>query len=123
MIYNEKYKVKFYCDSRTGKWPVLSYLKSLDNKKKQKINKYIELLKENDGYLDYPYSRHIKGKIRELRVDFNNSHHRIFYFSFINKNIILLHAFTKKTQKTPKRELRIAEKNYQDVISNYKIYE
>ncbi len=123
MIYNEKYQVKFYLDGRTRKFPVVEYLKSLDYKIRQKVNKYIEVLKDNGGYLDEPYSRHIKGKIRELRVDFSNHRHRILYFSFVNKNIILLHAFTKKTQKIPERELVIAEKNYQDVINNYKSYE
>lgn len=57
MIYYEEYQVKFYCDSRTGKKPVLEYLKRLDPKDRQKINKYIDFLRERRGYLDEPYSK------------------------------------------------------------------
>ena len=85
--------------------------------------KYIEYLKLHEGFLDEPYSKQIKGKIRELRVDFSKNRHRIFYFTFINKNIILLHAFLKKTPKTPLGEIKKAEQNYNDVINNPKIYE
>ncbi len=85
--------------------------------------KYIEYLKLHEGVLDEPYSKQIKGKIRELRVDFSKNRHRIFYFTFINKNIILLHAFLKKTPKTPLGEIKKAEQNYNDVINNPKIYE
>ena len=65
-------------------------------------------MRVNKGYLDEPYSKHIKGKIRELRVDFSKNKHRIFYFTFIKKNIILLHAFSKKTPKTPISEIKKA---------------
>lgn len=64
----------------------------------------MELLKERGGYLDEPYSKHIKGKIRELRVDFARKHHRIFYFAFVGKKIILLHAFLKKSEKPLKEK-------------------
>jgi phage-related protein len=123
MIYNEKYRVKFYRDSRTGKEPVLEYLRQLDLKSKEKVNKYIDVLCDNRGYLDEPYSRHISGKIRELRVDFKNGRHRILYFTFFGKTIILLSAFLKKTRKTPVEEIYLAGKRYNDFINNYRLYE
>ncbi len=123
MIYNEEYKIKFYKDSRTGKEPVLNYFKKLDPKTRQKINKYINFLCDSNGYLDEPYSRHITGKIRELRIDFFNIRHRILYFAFIEKTIILLNAFAKKTKKTPFREIQLAEQRYYDAINNYQLYE
>ncbi len=72
MIYNGggEYKVKYYTDPKTGKAPVRVYINSLCDKERAKIYKYIEFLREHKGYLDEPYSRHIDGKIRELRVDF-----------------------------------------------------
>ena len=123
MIYNNiEYKVKFFKDPKNNS-PVSEYINGLDVKERAKVSKYIEFLREHKGVLDEPYSKHIKGKIRELRVDFSNKRHRIFYFTFINKNIILLHAFLKKTEKTPTREIKIAEGNYIDVINNQKLYE
>jgi len=126
MIYNEatkEYKVKFYKDIRTGRSPVLDYIKRLRDKEEAKVSKYIEFLRVNKGYLDEPYSKHIKGKIRELRVDFGRNRHRVFYFIFIKKTIILLHAFLKKTNKTPTSEIKKAEEIYKNVIKNPKIYE
>ena len=123
MIYNEnEYKTKFYKDSRDGRSPALKYIKKLQKKDQTKILKYIEFLRENKGVLDEPYSRHIKGKIRELRVDFSRNRYRVFYFTFIKKTIILLHAFSKKTPQTPVSEIKKAEENYYDVLNNKEIY-
>jgi phage-related protein len=126
MIYNEKkeeYKVKFYKDIKTNRSPVLEYIDKLREKEAAKISKYIEFLRVNRGYLDEPYSKHVKGKIRELRVDFSHNRHRVFYFIFIKKTIILLQAFLKKTNKTPIIEIKKAEENYQNVLKNPKMYD
>src|SRR3972149_7714157 len=125
MIYNEDsdYKVKFYTDSQSGKSPVFEYIESVRDKERAKVSKYIGFLREHEGYVDEPYSKHIKGKIRELRVDFAHNRHRIFYFSFVGKKIILLHAFLKKTAKTPNSEIKKAEENCHNVLRNPEIYE
>ncbi len=123
MIYtNVEYKVKFYKELENNTSPVLGYVESLPIKEKTKIVKYIEFLRINKGVLDEPYTKHIKGKIRELRVDFSSKRHRIFYFTFVGKNIILLHAFTKKTEKTPLSEIKKAEEYYYNVLNNQKVY-
>ena len=126
MIYTgdtSEYKVKFYRDIKTGRSLVLDYIERLNDREAAKVLKYIEFLRIHSGYLEEPYSKHIKGKIRELRVDFGKNKHRIFYFVFIKKTIILLHAFLKKTAKTPLSEIKRAEENYYNVLKNPKIYE
>lgn len=126
MIYDDgtiEYKVKFYKDVRKNRIPVLEYLESLNKKETAKILRYIEFLRTNKGYLDEPYSRHVKGKIRELRIDFGKNRHRIFYFIFIKKTIILLHGFLKKTAKTPISEIKRAKENYRNVLRESKAYE
>ncbi|MBU4369895.1 type II toxin-antitoxin system RelE/ParE family toxin [Patescibacteria group bacterium] len=124
MIYNNsKYKVKFYKNTKTDGNPVLEYIEKLSVKEKAKVLKYIEFLRENKGYLDEPYSKHIKGKIRELRIDFTKNRHRILYFTFIKRNIILLHVFLKRTSKVPQSEIKRAEENYHNVLENKELYE
>lgn len=118
----DEYEVKFYVDSR-GNSPVLDYIEGLSLKEKAKVLRYIEFLRVNKGVLDEPYAKHIRGKIRELRVDFSRNRHRIFYFTFVNKRIILLHAFLKKTTKTPENEIARAERNLHDVVNNNSEYE
>jgi len=126
MIYNGtgeiEYKVKFYKNSRNNKNLVLEYINNAETKERAKILKYIEFLRVNRGHLDEPYSKHIKGKIRELRVDFSKNRHRIFYFVFVKKTIILLHSFLKKTPRTPNNEIKKAENNYIDAVNNPKLY-
>lgn len=117
------YTAKFYINSKNGKEPVLEYIECLDAKNKAKVIKYIDFLLQHNGYLDEPYAKHIIGKIRELRVDFSSKKHRIFFFASVNKIIILLHAFTKRTAKTPRKEIEKAMENYLDAINNQKLYE
>ena len=123
MIYNRlEYQVRFYEDDQ-GEIPLLDYLEKVNEKEITKILNYIEVLRSNNGYLDEPYAKHVRGKIRELRVDFSANRHRIFYFTFIKQTIVLLHAFLKKTEKTPVQEIEKAENNLENVINNPQRYE
>jgi phage-related protein len=118
-----EYRVTFYRKSSNGEEPVKEYIDRLDSKSRAKVLKYVEFLREHDGYLDEPYSRHIQGKIRELRVDFSTNRHRIFYFVFVGRNIILLSVFLKKTLKTPEKEIKKALAYLDDVMRNPNHYE
>jgi len=119
---SKEYRIQYYVDYK-GRSLVEDYIDRLSKKEQLKVFSYLEILKDNKGYLDEPYSKHIKGKIRELRVGFSKNHHRIFYFTFINKKIILLHSFLKKTKKIPSKEITKAINNYQDFLINYNKYE
>jgi phage-related protein len=128
MIYDNtdefnQYRVTLFRDPKTNLSPVQDYIDSLPIKEQGKIVKYIKFLKENEGVLGEPYTSHIKGKIRELRVDFARKRHRIFFFTFVGKNIVLLHAFLKKSAQTPIAEIRQAEINYYKVITNSHLYD
>ncbi|MBI5408794.1 MAG: type II toxin-antitoxin system RelE/ParE family toxin [Nitrospirae bacterium] len=81
-----------------------------------KIVKLIDLLSEYGVLLKEPYTKQIRGKIRELRIKDSQGAVRILYFTFTGKRYILLHGFIKKTDKTPEREIEIAEKRMNDFI-------
>ena len=72
-----------------------------------KIYEYIGLLEKMGTRAGEPYIKHIEGNIWELRP----ASDRMFFFSWINKKIVLLHYFHKKSQKTPKREIEQAHRN------------
>ena len=77
------------------------YLDSLPKGHREKIEDMIRLLESHGGILDEPYSRHLRSKIRELRVSYEGIQHRIL-FTLLPRQIILhLIAFSKKTRKTP----------------------
>ena len=119
MIYNEneEYKIVFYKDILTGRIPFQEYLDQISEKDRVKVAKYIEVLRQHNGVLDEPYTKHIRGKLRELRVDFARNRHRIFYFTFINRNIVLLHAFLKNTPAIPESEIIKAENNLIKILN------
>lgn len=119
----DDYKITFFWNAETSKAPVRDYLDHVALKERAKILKYIEFLREHKGVLDEPYTKHIRSKIRELRVDFGKNRHRIFFFTFVGKNIILLHAFLKKTAQTPEVEISKALHNYNKVINNKHLYD
>ena len=73
-----------------------------------KTSHTIDLLKENGSFLKMPHSKKIKVNLYELRIR-GEQEIRIFY-TFKKRNIYLLHAFQKKSQKTPKKEIQIALK-------------
>lgn len=81
--------------------------------------KLIDLLAEQGVLLKEPYTRQIKGKIRELRVKDNLGHSRVLYFTFTGRRFVLLHGFLKKTDKTPEREIEMAEKRMKDFMERY----
>jgi len=58
------------------------------------------------------YFKHMTGStgILEIRVEVGSDIYRVFSFFDKGKLIILLNGFQKKSQKTPKNELELAEK-------------
>lgn len=62
-----------------------------------------------------------KGTIYKLRVDCGKESARVLFAKTPDNDIVLLHGFIKKTQKTPKKDARIAMENYERVKSNARI--
>lgn len=120
---NGEYRVYYYQNSRTKRVPVLEYINKLPAKDSGKIAAYIALLGDYNGRLDEPYSRYIRSGIRGLRIEITHNRHRIFYITVTEKRIILLHAFLKKTPKTPEQEIVRALNNFEDYKINKKFIE
>lgn len=74
-----------------------------------------DLLLEFGSNLGMPHTRAMSGGLFELRLKSKKGAARIFYCTLIGKRIIVLHGFVKKSQKTPKQELRIARKRLLEV--------
>ena len=116
-----KYSVVFYEDS-SGHQPVVDYMKQLQGVntkdariKLTKIRDYVKLLMMNGPRLVEPYSKHLEGEIYELRPASN----RILYAGWSGDKYVLLHVFTKKTQKTPRREIEKAKRELEDFKTRF----
>ena len=114
-----KFTIEFY-EKLNKKCPVIEYLKKQTQKTEDKILAYLHNLSIFQAFRQEPYSRQIEKKLRELRVETKEGSHRIFYFMIINKKIILLHAFSKKTKKTPRMETKKALEYMEEYLSRCK---
>lgn len=106
-----EWSVYFYKNAR-GDCPPLEYIKSLDKKDRAKIARYINLLKDLDVRISMPHARYLGGHLWELRP----FPHRIIYFAHTGRRFVILHAFQKQTQKTPRREIDTAERRMNEVL-------
>ncbi|MBI5561273.1 MAG: type II toxin-antitoxin system RelE/ParE family toxin [Deltaproteobacteria bacterium] len=81
-----------------------------------RVLRLIKLLKDYGVLLKGPYTKQIRGKIRELRINDGHGAIIILYFTYTGKRFILLHGFIKKTDRTPLREIETAEGRMNDFI-------
>lgn len=114
------YDVIFYSDSK-GNEPIADYITKLRQKsytdKNARINcnkmvAYIDILCEKGTRVGEPITKHLDGDIWELRPLDN----RILFAYYKDNIFILLHSFTKKTNKTPPKEIDQAKRNLADYI-------
>lgn len=53
--------------------------------------------------------------VREIRIR-TGTDSRVFYVAKFPEAVYVLHAFEKRTRKTPKRELRLARDRFRDLL-------
>jgi phage-related protein len=63
---------------------------------------------EHGPHLGLPHTRAMGGGLFEIRAKGHKGIGRAFYCIVIGQRIVILHAFIKKTEQTPARELAIA---------------
>lgn len=77
-----------------------------------------DLLLEFGSNLGLPHTKSMGKGLFELRVKSTEGIARVFFCTKVGKKIIMLHSFIKKSQKTPKREIKIAQNRMKEVIKN-----
>ncbi len=111
------WKVNYFTDKNGGQ-PVKDWIDSLDLKLQVKILRPFELLEEFNISLRKPCVKTLGNKLYELRIKDNKGIYRIIYFIHINREFVMLNAFMKKTDKTPKSELILAKRRMMEVLNN-----
>ncbi len=99
------WRVKFFQTPR-GDYPVQEFIRRQDVASYAKILHAMMLLKTGGPFLKPPYIKKLQGKLYELRTS-GTIAVRIFY-TMHNNEYYLLHAFKKKGQKTPTKEIKTA---------------
>ncbi len=104
-------KIEFYT-CRNGKCYVSEYFLSLSDKQKKKVAFVFDLIRKQPR-ISSEYLKKLRGTndLWEIRVGLGSDIFRFLGFLADSGTLIILnHAFTKKTQKIPGKEIAIAEK-------------
>ena len=116
------FHIEFY-ETEDGKTPVEDFMDSLDNKISTKLVGLLEVLEEKGTDLRAPYTKHLEDGIFELRCIFGNDIIRVLFFYYYGGLIVLTNGYIKKTQKTPRKEIKLAKNRRNDWIRRHGIDE
>ena len=100
--------------------PVRAFIDSLPEPQQAKILRGVLLLQENGTALREPSVKPLGDGLWELRTVFGGEAFRIIYFTWTGRRFVLLHAFQKKTQKTPPGEIDLARGRRADWLARHK---
>lgn len=95
-----------YFQSVRGESYVKEFINIQNSFIKAKIIGMVDFLEKYGPFLNGKYTKKLRKDLFELRIT-GKEQIRILY-TIQAKNIILLHAFKKKTQKTPQNEIKTA---------------
>jgi phage-related protein len=62
-----------------------------------------------------PHIKHLEQKLWEIRMKGRDGISRAIYVAASGKRVVVLRAFVKKTQKTPRSEIELAKKRAKEV--------
>jgi phage-related protein len=79
--------------------------------------RYAERMEAHGPDLGMPHTRAMGGGLFELRLKAGEGIARVFYCTVVDRRIVVLHQFVKKTTRTPPNELQIARRRLKDVTS------
>jgi len=119
-------EIIYYIDSKKNNSPIRDDILSIKKDLvKIKIKAAILHLAQNHGISPGLLTKNIRGfHFSEIRIKFSKSLYRILYFIWRDEKMILLHIFLKKEgEVTPQKELKKAERRYEDFLNNIDIYD
>lgn len=116
-------EIRFY-RSATDSCPVEEFLESLNAKQAQKVAWTLKAVRELER-VPSSYLKKLDGTddIWEVRIEFSGDAFRLLGFWDAGRLIVLTNGFAKKTEKTPAREIVLAEQRRRDYLSRKKHYE
>ena len=107
LVYDgDVFQIEFYV-AASGEVPAEEWLEGLSDKQQQKFAALFVRLGDTGKIWNEQKFKHLTGtdQVFEFKVDSG----RILSFFFYGKRLILTHGFTKKSAKTPRREIDRAE--------------
>ena len=93
-----------------GKSPVERYIDAIASREERaELLSLLKGVQENGTDAIGVGFRQIEGKLWEIKIRIRGNQHRIFYVVLKGNEMLLLHAYLKKTQKAPTKEIKVAK--------------
>lgn len=113
-------EILFY-KTESGKCPVEDFLESLSSKQAQKVTWVLSLIEELPTIPSKYFKKLVStDDLWEVRVNYSGEIFRLLGFFDGSQLIVLNHAFQKKTQKTPRTAIQVAQKRKQEYLNRRK---
>jgi phage-related protein len=77
--------------------------------------RYAERMEVYGPDLGMPHTRAMGDGLFELRLTAAEGIARVLYCTAVERRIVVLHQFVKKSDKTPRKELEVARRRLKDV--------
>jgi phage-related protein len=104
--------MKVYFFEREGRnSPIIKFIDKLPSEDQARFLEVIDEIEMNGFGASWVSFKPIQGKLWEVKFKGEKSGYRILYV------MICLHAFNKKSRKTPKRDLKLAIKRMKEILS------
>ena len=114
-----KRTIEFY-RTDDGRVPIEEFLDTLADKVVQKIIAVIELV-ETERIVPAKFFKKLTDtELYECRIRWESNIYRLFCFFDRNSKVVITNGFTKKTQKTPQREIDRAKRYRRDYLERRK---
>ncbi|KPA99937.1 type II toxin-antitoxin system RelE/ParE family toxin [Ahrensia marina] len=91
-------------------------LKALPKDQQAKFTRIAEIIKEHGlENVREPYVKHLEQGLWEIRMKGRDGISRAFYVIAQPKRVVVVRVFKKKTQKTPRKEIKLALKRAEEI--------
>lgn len=77
--------------------------------------RYAERMEDHGPNLGMPHTRAMGDGLFELRLKAGEGIARVFYCTIVDRRIVMLHHFVKKSPKTPRKELETARRRLKEI--------
>lgn len=108
LLSGQKHRIEVYV-AENGRSPVLDYLGSLAQAERERAMALIDYTAQHGPPRNKEKGRKLEG---EHFFELKSSAQRILWRWGPRGGIILMHGFTKESQKTPKREIRVGRERF-----------
>lgn len=74
-----------------------------------RLARIAKLIEENGlERVGEPHVKHIEGRLWEIRLRGRSGISRALYVTAVGRRVVIVRTFTKRTEKTPRREIALA---------------